>query len=120
MRAILRRTALTNILCMIKTDFKTLHGSNFAEIAQSDAVQLAWFPGFGLQKVARLDNVFERLIHMDAAGDSLPAAFTSVITQTSAPTVSVRPSDGDSARGPMGVLVNAVWDMELDLNSPLS
>lgn len=80
MRVILRRTALTNILCMNKTDFDTLRGAECRRdrTVRCGAACVAPWPR--PSKVARLDNVFERPIHMDAAGDALPAASTSVTT----------------------------------------
>ncbi len=94
---------------------------------QSDVVQLTRLPGFGPKKVARLDRVFEQPFHMGTAGDALPAATVSsasasapVTAATSVPAVAARPSgsrgDRGSACGRMGV--DAIWDIELDVNSP--
>ncbi len=106
---------------------RTFRGQSFAENAQSDVVQLTRLPGFGPKKVARLDRVFEQPFHMGTAGDALPAATVSsasasapVTAATSVPAVAAQPSssggDHGNACGRMGV--DAIWDIELDVNSP--
>jgi len=90
-------------------------------------VQLTRLPGFGPKKVARLDPVFEQPFHMGTAGDALPVATVSsasasapVTAATSVPAVAAQPSssgdDRGNACGRMGVY--AIWDIELDVNSP--
>src|SRR6266702_7122646 len=57
----------------LSTD-RTCREQSFAKIAQADAAQLARLPGFGLKKVARLKDAFERPFRTGTAGDALPAA----------------------------------------------
>ncbi|KAH9169800.1 DNA repair protein rad10 [Lactarius sanguifluus] len=119
----LLRTALTSIPRVNKTDVETLRASfgSFAKIAQADAEQLARLPGFGPKKVSRLKDAFERPFRTGAAGGG-PAASASASTAAavaaSAPAVSALP--GSSSRSSEGRQTgdDAVWDIELHLNSP--
>ncbi len=74
-----------------------------------------------------MDHVFEQPFHMGTAGDALPAATVSsasasalVTAATSVPAVAARPSGSRGDRGSacerMGV--DAIWDIEFDVNSP--
>ncbi|SRR6266702_8007005 len=81
----------------------TFRGQSFAEITQSDAVQLVRLPGSGPKKSAKLNHMFNQPFHMGMAGDALPAATvssasasTSVTATTSVPDVAARHS---SSRG---------------------
>ncbi|KAF8259041.1 restriction endonuclease type II-like protein [Lactarius quietus] len=119
------RTALTSIPRVNKTDVETLRASfgSFAKISQANAEQLARLPGFGPKKVARLKDAFERPFRTGTAGDVLPtpasAHAVSATASTSAPTVPVLPSSSGSKSGGSGrTPEDAVWDIELDLNSP--
>ncbi len=98
----------------------TFRGQSFAEITQSDAVQLVWLPGSGPKKSAKLNHIFDQPFHMGMAGDALPtatvssaSASTSVTTTTSVPDVAGRHSssrggstsedDSGGASGQMGM-----------------
>ncbi len=105
----------------------TCRSQSFAKIAHADAAQLARLPGFGPKKVARLKDTFERPFRTGTAGDALPApgdgpavsasASTSATAAASAPAV---PALSSSSRGGGNGRTgeDAVWDIELDLNSP--
>ncbi|KAI9456018.1 restriction endonuclease type II-like protein [Lactarius psammicola] len=121
----LLRTALTSIPRVNKTDVETLRASfgSFAKIAQADAAQLARLPGFGPKKVARLKDAFDRPFRTGTAGDALPvpgdgpSVSTSVSTPaTAAPALPSSSRGGGESGG--RTREDAVWDIELDLNSP--
>ncbi|KAI9446969.1 DNA repair protein rad10 [Lactarius psammicola] len=103
----LLRTALTSIPRVNKTDVETLRASfgSFAKIAQADAAQLARLPGFGPKKVARLKDAFDR-------------PFLSTSAPTSATAAPALPSSSKGGVESGRTSEDAVWDIELDLNSP--
>ncbi len=116
----------------------TFRGQSFVEITQSDAVQLVWLPGSGPKKVAKLNHMFNQSFHMGVAGDALPTATvssasastsTSVNAATSAPTVATQHSssrggstseDDSAGSASRRMAVDVVWEIEFDLNSPIS
>ena len=96
---------------------------SFAKIAQADAAQLERLPGFGPKKVARLKDAFERPFRTGTAGDALPTPAPAALATatTSAPAVPAHPLPSSSSSGNKGTGragEDAVWDIELDLNSP--
>ena len=100
---------------------------SFAKIAQADAAQLERLPGFGPKKVARLKDAFERPFRTGTAGDALPtpasvpAPAMPAAATTSAPVVPALPLPSTSSSANKGTErtgEDAVWDIELDLNSP--
>ena len=99
---------------------RTCREQRFAQIAQADAAQLPRLPGFGLKKVARLKDAFERPFRTGTAGDVLPAAAAAAsrlrlhlpaTAPTSTLAFTARPSSsrgGDGVSRRMGIGVDAV------------